>query len=338
MFGSVSVCERIWRTPERSYHRPFAQSIGVRGRGLSRLLHRVLSDFGADESFARAANKVKEHYGFEIGASAVRRCTMESAQKAAELLGSEYAEDYRALPPNGKDCVIAQMDGSMICTVEAHRRGSKRPRLWREFRLTAAQAQGSVQSVYAATMGSVDEAGRRWGHCAKSAGRGLNSRIHCVADGAEWIALQSNRIFGQSGDFLCDFFHLSEYLGAAAPTSRPRNPGKWRKTQQNRLKRGATQLVVAELNHHLEASQTSDEDAPVRAAYRYLCNRLEHVDYPQAIARGLPIGSGLIESGHRHVLQQRLKLPGCAWRTQTAELMAQLRVLRANHRWLEIWN
>ena len=75
----------------------------------------------------------------------------------------------------------------------------------------------------------------------------------------------------------------------------------------------------------------------MRAAHRYLSNRPDTLDYATAIAAGLPIGSGLIESGHKHVLQARLKLPGCAWLPANAESIAQLRVLRSNQRWTDLW-
>ncbi len=52
----------------------------------------------------------------------------------------------------------------------------------------------------------------------------------------------------------------------------------------------------------------------------------------------LPIGSGLIESGHRHVLQARLKKAGAAWLVENADEIANLRVLRANGDWLSLWN
>ncbi len=54
-------------------------------------------------------------------------------------------------------------------------------------------------------------------------------------------------------------------------------------------------------------------------------------------AAGLPIGSGLIEAGHKHVLEARLKISGAAWLTSNAETVAQLRVLRSNDRWSELW-
>lgn len=330
--------ERIWRTQRNSYQRPFAARIGVRSRSVSRLLQRVLSDFGADHSFAQAAGKVKEHYGFEISADAVRQSTLKAADKAAQLLEKDYAQDYRALPPTGADHVIAELDGSMICTVNPGKKSGKRPRHWKEMRLAAAQAKGSLRAFYAATFAEVDQVGRRWGHCAKSAGRGLLSSIHCVADGAGWIPLQSNQVFGDKGQFLCDFYHVSEYLSAAAPDCRPHAPNRWRKTQHARLKRGACNLFVAELEAFLEPESTPEELAPVRQAHRYLNNRLDCLDYAGAIAKDLPIGSGLIESGHRHVLQSRLKIPGSAWLPANAERIAQLRVVRANNRWPEIWN
>ena len=67
-------------------------------------------------------------------------------------------------------------------------------------------------------------------------------------------------------------------------------------------------------------------------------NRGDAFDYPRALKHQLPIGSGLIESGHRHVLQARLKGAGTSWLPDNAERMAQLRVLRANHQWESLWN
>jgi len=166
----------------------------------------------------------------------------------------------------------------------------------------------------------------------------LNSRIHTVGDGAEWNQLQSREVFGEQAHFLCDFFHVSEHLAAAAPVCRPNQPDLWRDTQQKRLKRGAVPLVIAALTEHLEPQATPDEQAPVRQGHRYLSNRLVYLDYPGALALGLPIGSGMIESGHRHVLQARLKKAGTAWLPDHADRMAHLRVLRANNQWSSIWN
>ena len=52
--------------------------------------------------------------------------------------------------------------------------------------------------------------------------------------------------------------------------------------------------------------------------------------YREALAEGLPIGSGEIESAHRYVAQKRLKLPGAWWRVENAERMLALRINRLN--------
>ncbi len=330
--------ERIWCSPTQSYLRPLPKRLGVTARGRSRRLERVLTDFGCEHSFARATQSVQEHYGFELGASAVRSATLKHAQRARKQLEAGYGESFRLLPAVGAAHVIAEADGTMICTVQPGPRQGKRPRAWEEMRLTAAQAKDSATTVYGATFGSVGETGRRWGHCARQAGWGLNSRIHALGDGAEWIQLQCQEVFGSQGHYLCDFYHVGEYLGAAAPTCRAARPDAWRHTQQQRLRRGAVPLVIEALAAHLEPEGTDEEEAPVRSSYRYLNNRLDCLDYPGALALGLPIGSGMIESGHRHVLQARLKKAGTAWLHDHADQIAHLRVLRANRQWESFWN
>ena len=168
-----------------------ADRLGVSPRGKSQRLERVLTDFGCEHSFGRATQSVQEHYGFELGASAVRTATLEHAQRARQKLQKEYAQGFRMLPAVGAAHVIAQTDGTMICTGEPGARKGQRPREWKEMRLVAAQAKDSATTVYAATFGSVEETGRRWGHCTRQAGWGLNSQIHSVGDGADWIRLQS---------------------------------------------------------------------------------------------------------------------------------------------------
>ena len=330
--------EQVWSSSSRKYLRPLLGRLGVSPRGKSRRLQRALADFGSEHSFAKAAESVREHYGIEVGASAVRQATLTHAFRAQEQLEKEYERPFRLLPAVNAEHVIVEADGTMICTVEPGPREGKRPREWKEMRLSAAQAKDRATTVYAATFGGVEETGRRWGHCAKQAGWGLNSRIHAVADGADWIRRQCQEVFGDQGHFLCDFYHVSEYLGAAAPSCAPRRSDPWRRTQQNRLRRGTAQKVIETLAEHLEPLDTPDEEAPVRNAHRYLANRTDCLDYTEAKKLGLPIGSGMIESGHRHVLHSRLKKAGAAWLRPHAHAIAQIRVLKANRQWQSFWN
>lgn len=331
------MAERVWRTQQKNYVRLLPEAIGVTPRGRSQRLERVLTDFGSEHSFQHAAARVLEHYGFEMNVSAVRNATLHHAGRAEQILRTEYQEPFRVLPAVGQSYVIAEADGSMLCTVDPGPRTGKKPREWKEIRLAAARGLDKTDTCYAATFGEVDEVGRRWGHCAHRAGWGLNSQVHALGDGAEWIRLQTREVFGQQATFLCDYYHVSEYLAEAAPSCRAQAPERWRRTQQDRLKRGALAKVIDALAENLEAPGTPQEVAPVSNAHRYLSNRTDCLDYHRALQLGLPIGSGLIESGHKHVLQARLKKGG-AWLISNAELVANLRVIRANRQWLSLWN
>jgi hypothetical protein len=296
-----------------------------------------MTDFGMEHSYAAACARFREHYGFDLPKSAVRSETMRHAQRASHRLAAQYEQPFTVLPAHGAPVILAEADGTMVCTVEPGARKAKRPRQWQELRLAVAKLPGAVSATYGATFGDVADTGRRWGHCAKEAGWGMDSQIHVVADGAEWLWRQSREVFGAQGRFLVDFFHLSEYLSAASESCSPKTPRRWLKVQQARLKRSVPALVLEALEPFVEPPSLPDEEAPVRRAARYLSNRIDCVDYRSALEQNLPIGSGLIESGHRHVLHSRLKRAGTAWLKDSAHSMAQLRVLRANGQWDEFW-
>lgn len=213
---------------------------------------------------------------------------------------------------------------------------------WKEAKICLAHAKGSKTPVFGGTLqGDVAQAGRELFHCATVAGFGSNSRIHAVGDGAEWIATQIEEQFGAQGSYLVDFYHVCDYVSAAAKvvTNTTQSAKVWMDEQKQRLKTGrAGEVIIHALQPHLEpVSVDNDDEAPVRQCHRYLSNRTHQLDYQSALANDLPIGSGEIESAHRYIVQKRLKLAGSWWRTQNADHMLALRLNRANNRWYEYW-
>lgn len=111
----------------------------------------------------------------------------------------------------------------------------------------------------------------------------------------------------------------------------------WMDEQKTRPKAQRSDELIALLHQHLEPSDVEDREAPVLQCHRYLSQRRGQLDYQGAIERDLPIGSGEIESAHRHIAQQRLKRPGAWWRTNNADHMLALRINRANRQWDAYW-
>ena len=58
---------------------------------------------------------------------------------------------------------------------------------------------------------------------------------------------------------------------------------------------------------------------------RYYRTNLHRMKYRLLREQGLPIGSGAVESAHRHVLQTRMKRAGQRWTMRNARRMARLR-------------
>jgi hypothetical protein len=329
----VAVLEQSWRRGS-AHLRPFATQAGVRCRGCSRRLQRALTDFGADTAFGAAARKVREHYGVEVNAERIRQTTLHHAA----ALAAGHPAPCTKLRAHGPAWIVAEADGTMLPIVETHhapagadRRHHRRVR-WQEARVVAAQAHGAATTHYDATLGDVAEAGIRWSRVAGRAGWSVQTRIHAVGDGAPWLAQQAAARFGSAGRYLLDLYHVCDHLAAAWPGDQAT-----RHAHRDALKRGQVDPVLAALRARLEPPETPEDNAPARRALRYLENRRAQLDYPAALAHGLPVGSGLIESAHRHLLQARLKLAGAWWTEPHAHAMIQLRVCRANLHWDSYW-
>lgn len=322
--------------------RAFAQSAGVSHRGCSRPLQRAVTDFGADLPFAQAMDKLVEHYGIVLGESTLRHITEGHAQAMFEATGHTPPR----WPSHGgtQAVVIVQMDGGMVPIVEPNTTGQDKRKgkklQWKEAKICLAHPQGSKTLAYGGTLqGDVDAAGQQLLACAIRAGFGRSTPVHAVGDGAQWIADQVDDQFGAQGSYLLDFYHVCEYLGAAAGSIAGEAPARaaWMDEQKERLKTQQAHKVLQALQPYLETADIADSDAPVRQCHRYLSHRPEQLDYQSALARDLPIGSGEIESAHRYIVQPRLKLPGAWWCAANAEHMLALRLNRANGQWNAYW-
>lgn len=283
-------------------------------------------------------DKLVEHYGILLGESTIRRITEGHAQAIFER--SQAQPD--GLTP-AASVLIVEMDGGMVPLVEpdasqSDRRKGKKLH-WKEAKICLAHAQGSKTLSYGGTMqGDVNAAGRKLLECALQAGFGASTHIHAVGDGAPWIADQVEEQFGAQGSYLLDFYHVCDYLSAAAKAvvDEPAQ-GPWMEEQKTRLKTQQVGQLLQALRPHLEDAGVADGEAPVRQCHRYLSQRDDQLHYQRAIERGLPIGSGEIESAHRYIVQQRLKRPGAWWRADNAEYMLALRLKRANQQWNDYW-
>jgi hypothetical protein len=87
-----------------------------------------------------------------------------------------------------------------------------------------------------------------------------------------------------------------------------RSPGV--EVPKARLKSDRSAAMPAVLRGAVEPANGSDGEAPARVCHCYFGHHLDHLRYQSALAQGVPIGSGEIESANRDVVQKRLKRLG----------------------------
>lgn len=165
------------------------------------------------------------------------------------------------------------------------------------------------------------------------------------ADGAPWIWERlewvSRRLGLQDKQVSrgLDWCHAVHHLSLALE---PLRDGAERKRVFKKLRkwlqRGSWRKVVDELLS-LAGEAHLAEDSPVWTEIAYVDRHGEegHLEYATYRRRGLPLGSGAIESAIRRVINLRLKGNSIYWEEDNAEAILMLRGLVLSGRWHEVF-
>jgi hypothetical protein len=195
----------------------------------------------------------------------------------------------------------------------------------------------------------------RWYACDITAGRDITiGKVFAEADRRDpdhlrtWIALVDGDNY-QLGLFqaaaaargitlaiVIDFIHVLEYLWKAAWCFHPpRDPAMedWVTAQALDILHGRTAGVIARIARLAEdhpPKPGSEHAKIIRKTLSYLQNKQAFMDYPQALANGWPIATGVIEGACRHLVQDRMGITGARWGLTGAQAMLWLRAIAAS--------
>ncbi|MGH9304512.1 MAG: ISKra4 family transposase [Acidimicrobiales bacterium] len=133
---------------------------------------------------------------------------------------------------------------------------------------------------------------------------------------------------------VCDFVHVMEYLWSAAWSFFPEgDPAaeRWVADKATAILEGKATIVAASIRRkattlHLDAKTRKNADT----CADYLLAKAPYLRYDQALARGWPIATGVIEGAVRHLVKDRLDITGSRWGLNGAEAILKLRALRTN--------
>ena len=163
-----------------------------------------------------------------------------------------------------------------------------------------------------------------------------------LADGGPWIwerfdwVARRVGLDWRRGVFVLDFYHAAQNLRLAVeqlPLPEEKRRRLLRRLRK-RLHKGEAWAVVQrlrELGSQHGVSSEMEQPLAYLARHENDC----HMDYGQFRERGLPTGSGAVESAIRRVINLRIKGAGIIWGRGNAEAMVVLRAAALSDRWEE---
>jgi hypothetical protein len=153
-------------------------------------------------------------------------------------------------------------------------------------------------------------------------------RLVMLGDGAPWIWNLVQTHFPHAVQIV-DWYHAEEHLEtvARAAYSDPQQQQAWLDPLRQALWEGQVEEVI-------QACQSLACRCPEAARNaNYFAANAERMRYGRFRQMGLMIGSGVIESGCKQIVTQRLKLPGAQWLEQGALYTAKARAAWLSGQW-----
>jgi len=160
-----------------------------------------------------------------------------------------------------------------------------------------------------------------------------------LGDGAAWV-WEWARVNFPLAVFILDFFHAVEHLewlaqalfGEQGDPAKPRCE-RWAKM----LKEQADGLDAVLREARLALPRQGKRRQAALDQLAYFENNKDKMRYAEYLARGLFIGSGVVEAGCKTLIGQRLKQSGMFWGVPGAQNVLDLRGLLENRQFALFW-
>jgi hypothetical protein len=320
---------------------PLDEELGLLSGKLTPYGHERLVRLSSFVPFERAAELFEDFMGIEVSKDVSQRYTEEAGAIYEQMQQEEAEEIQKKMPrvaakPNK---VQVSADGCMVPLLHG---------VWGEVRtLVIGDVQSAVQkhgesvvhthnlSYFSRKVSSQEferlslvEMHRRGVENAKE--------VAAVMDGAEWEQSLIDHHCPKAVRIL-DFAHAAEHInqigeflhGEHTPESKT-----WLEKHLHQLKHAGPKKILLEFQ---KLQRKHPQEQTVTGNLAYLKKREQQIQYPTFQAQGWPIGSGIVESGNKLVVEARLKGSGMHWAEAHVNPMLALRNIVCSNRWKEEW-
>ncbi len=169
--------------------------------------------------------------------------------------------------------------------------------------------------------------------------QGIETAPHVVwlSDGARGFWRLFDTCFAHLATGILDFYHAAAHLWQATEAYQDGNPARtpqmWFERLRHQLRHGYVHRILDELIWLARSPNTAASTKPVlQRVHNYFKTHQAHVQYRLFKRQGLPIGSGMVESACKWLIQQRFKGVGMRWSEPGLNHLLALRVAWVNQR------
>jgi hypothetical protein len=370
VFGKLRFHRHAYTAPGQPVVCPLDAALGLPARCYSDLLREWMAYGTTDEAYRETQGLLERILGRSLSVQALETTV---AEDAVDVAAYYDRPPDPAAPPAAGTILVAQADGKGVPLVPAQpvpqpaRRGRGRPPASKEAVVTAlytiAPYPRTPEDVAAALLREADRPDpptrprpiakevratldgkdaaltRLAQRAAQRDGAHIRQRV-ALTDGAE--ALQQQTLAHLPGHTLVlDIIHATEYLwDAANALLGERHPERtpWLRGHLLQLLRGQPAAVITalEVAAAAPALTTTQRQALLRAAGYYRRNQ-PYMRYDEYLARGWPIGTGVVEGACGHLVKDRMQQAGMRWTQPGAQALLDLRAVRLNEDWDAYW-
>jgi uncharacterized protein UPF0236 len=350
LFGPLCVRRNYYTDGQGGGRAPLDEALGM-VEGCTPALARLMCRAGAVEHYEAAAASLNEYSGLTINGRRI--------QRRVNRLGPQMAQWPRPSPPLGlpppDQVFYVEGDGTGIPVRPEETKGrqgkqddqsakTREVKLGCVFTQTKEDEEGkpvrdAESTSYVATLEPAAKFGRLLRAEAFRRGLALAKLVVFLGDGAAWV-WELARVNFPRAVFILDFFHAAEHLEllAEALFGEKTDASKtqweqWAKVLKEQP--DGLEIVLREARQALPRRGLRREAALKQIAYfESNTNRLRYAEY---LARGLFMGSGVIEAGCKTVIGLRLKQSGMFWGVPGAKNVLDIRALLENRQFALFW-
>jgi len=313
---------------------PLDEELGLLPGSLSPQSQDHLTRLAAWMPFERAAQMLAALTGVQVSEATTRRQTYTTGAAYEAVQAAQVAAPEEPAPSVRAAKLVLSADGAMVPLVHGQ---------WAEVKtlvigeVQVGQEAGDVQCRHLSYFSRMSEATLFAEQATvETMRRGVVDapQVCAVMDGAEWIDGLVD-LHCPDAVRILDFPHAAGYvseIGRLAGLVEPEQVSAWLATQLHTLKQEGPEAVLADLRTLCEHAPP---DTEMHKQLAYLQKRSTRMQYPLYRAAGWPIGSGIVESGNKVVMQARLKGAGMHWAPAHVNPMLALRTAVCNDRWDE---